>query len=106
MHGIIAVGLALAGPAAAGAEDEPVRKELTRLQGTWTMVALEIDGQVFEYPEGSRPRWLVKGNKVFNPRDGEQWGTLTVDPATTPKVLDLGGPGSERPREAIYRLEG
>jgi uncharacterized protein (TIGR03067 family) len=92
--------------AAADAKDDPAAKELARLQGTWKMVSLERDGRVFEYPEGSQPRWLVKGNRLLNAADEKEFATIVVDPSTTPKLLDQMRTGAKSAAEAIYTLDG
>jgi uncharacterized protein (TIGR03067 family) len=98
---LVAVGLLAAVCVAA---DKKSDQEL--LQGAWKMVSLERDGRVFEYPEGTQPRWVVKGNKLLKPDGGEQFATFTLDQAKSPKLLDLTNGEVKRAAEAIYDLDG
>ncbi len=89
---------------AAGPGDEPARKELAKLQGTWKLVAVEIGGQAFEYPDDVQLRWVVEDTRVTRMDDGKLLFALTVDPTAKPKTLDLTRMGTERSMEAIYSL--
>jgi uncharacterized protein (TIGR03067 family) len=86
-------------------EGQAARKELAKLQGTWKLVELEMDGQVFEYPEDTQPRWLVTETRVSRQEDGKQWASLAIDLASKPKLLDLTRVGAERSMEAIYSVD-
>jgi uncharacterized protein (TIGR03067 family) len=97
---LIVTALALAAGHRAGAGPE---KGPAPLQGTWKVVSLEIDGEVREFPE-TPLRWVIKGNKVLYA--GAPLADLTVDPATTPKNIDLGFLKPKRTYEGIYAVEG
>jgi uncharacterized protein (TIGR03067 family) len=93
-----ALALAAGRPAQAGSD-----KELSALQGTWKLVSLETDGELREFPE--KPlRWVIKGNKILYA--GAPLAVLRIDPATTPRSMDLGFLKPKRTREGIYVVEG
>jgi uncharacterized protein (TIGR03067 family) len=104
MARIAVIVLILLAPAFVPAAD-PARRELATLQGPWKMVSIKIGDRVFKYPEASQPRWLVKGNQLVNPRTGKSWATISVDPATTPKTLDLTHRDSRKVMEGVYALD-
>src|SRR2546425_2857560 len=72
--------------AAAGQNDNPSKKSLADLQGTWKLTSLEREGEVREFADRA-PRWVVKGDKVLY--GGEEVATLVPRPAATPQSLDL-----------------
>src|SRR5262249_10973984 len=93
-----AASLAHAQPA-----NDKVKKELAELQGVWRLVGFEVDGKEAILQEHKQIRWVVKDNKVFY--GGEQLARLTLDPATSPKCLDLDLVKAKRVHEGIYQLD-
>jgi uncharacterized protein (TIGR03067 family) len=87
-----------------------MKAELASLQGTWEIVALEVDGSTL--PEGAfaGSRIVVKGNSFATISMGATYGgTLGVDAAKTPKTLDLSfksGPEKGNTSLAIFELDG
>ncbi len=90
---------------------EETRKEMARLDGEWTMVSGEIDGQLL-------PDELRKTAKRVA-RDGETTVTMggrvfmkaqfTVDPTKKPKTIDYTfteGPTKGKTQLGIYELDG
>jgi uncharacterized protein (TIGR03067 family) len=94
---------ALASLAHAQPDGAKVKKELAALQGVWRLIGFEVDGQEAFLQEHKQLRWVIKGDKVIY--GGEEFAKLTLDPATTPKCLDLGLVKSKRDLEGIYKLE-
>jgi uncharacterized protein (TIGR03067 family) len=76
---------------AMGASEPQSDKE--RLQGTWLLVAMQIDGSD-QYDAKLRMKWTFSGDKVAGTGklDGEEksaLGTFTIDPTKGPKTIDL-----------------
>ena len=103
--------LALAVCLLGAAEEDAVRKEMSRLEGEWSMVSGEIDRQPL-------PAEYVKGAKR-TARDGETTvmigGRLfmkaryTVDSGKSPKAIDYAmtdGPTKGKTQLGIYELDG
>jgi uncharacterized protein (TIGR03067 family) len=104
---VIAVGLLMA----AGPEQDAVKKELAQLEGEWTMVSGEINGQAM--PE----QYVKTGKRVA--KDGvttiEIGGRLffrakyTIDATKKPKAIDYQfteGPTKGKTQLGIYELDG
>lgn len=96
--------------AGAGADD--AAKELEKLQGTWTVTIVELDGKPATDEQKKRVSQLVvKGDKYTILVDGKKidGGTLKVDPAKKPKVMDATpeeGPLKGKALAGVYELEG
>jgi uncharacterized protein (TIGR03067 family) len=82
--------------------------DLDRLQGTWIIVALEMDGE--EMPAGSPDgsKIVVKGNRFTTISMGAAYsGTIALDPVQEPKRFDLrftSGPEKGNTSLGIYEL--
>jgi uncharacterized protein (TIGR03067 family) len=72
------------------------------LQGVWKLVSVESNGTATDFTD-RQPRWVIKDKKVLYA--GEELAALTVDPATTPKVIDLSFRSSKKVYEGIYAVE-
>src|SRR5262245_59233447 len=94
---VAALTVAASRPAEAGD-----RKALRPLQGTWTLVSMEIDGQVQEFPDRP-PRWVIKGKTVRYA--GQPLAVLALDPTTTPPNMDLTFLKPKRVYEAVYAVD-
>jgi len=79
------------------------KKTLAALQGVWRLESIEMDGMEQEMIR-KPPRWIIKGNKVLY--GGEHLATLTLDPASSPKIIDLEFPKPKRTYEGIFSLTG
>jgi uncharacterized protein (TIGR03067 family) len=85
------------------AKKQAVQKELKRLEGTWGCRWLGRNGKKFEADGGlltiKGRRWYV-GEKAV--------ASFTIDPTTTPKVIDVTDLLEENGlmAEGIYRLDG
>jgi uncharacterized protein (TIGR03067 family) len=82
-------------------DDSASKKALAELQGTWKLTEFGIGDELSQ--EQMQPRWVVKGNKVFYA--GAELATLTLDPAGTPKIIDLAVAKSKKTLEGIYVVE-
>jgi uncharacterized protein (TIGR03067 family) len=93
-----AVSLAHAQPAGS-----KIKKELADLHGVWRLVGFEVDGKEALLQEHKQLRWVIKDDQVFY--GGHEFAKLTLDPAASPKCLDLGLVKSKRIYEGIYKLD-
>jgi uncharacterized protein (TIGR03067 family) len=82
-------------------------KDLDRLQGTWNIVSLEMDGQTMT---GGGARIVVRGDRFTTIAMGATYeGTVAVYQATAPKSFDLHfeeGPEKGNTSFGIYELDG
>lgn len=96
------------------AQDDAVKKEREKFQGTWQVVSSEEDGR-------PTPDFIVQSLKIEIKGDQltlkgveelmKKFGkvTLVIDPATTPKILDFkveSGSEKNNAYEGIYELKG
>lgn len=112
LFGLLVVGVLFTPIASAGdAKDEAINKDRKRIEGTWQITALEINGNKSKDED-------VKKLTVFNGSDG-MWsvrsegkeiskGTSTFDPTQQPKSIDFtptegGGKGDQF--LGIYQLK-
>ncbi|MEK6263131.1 MAG: TIGR03067 domain-containing protein [Planctomycetota bacterium] len=92
------------------AQDEAIKKDRKLIEGTWRVVALEIDGnksmeedaRKITVVNGSDGTWSLRseGNEICK-------GTSTIDPAKKPKTIDFTvteGEGKGNQYPGIYEL--
>jgi uncharacterized protein (TIGR03067 family) len=78
----------------AGGQDDVVKKELAKMQGTWCVVRGEEDGQPASDSLIEHLKWTVKGDRLtlkgLKPTE-DAAGTLqlSLDVSTMPKCIDL-----------------
>lgn len=81
-----------------------------RLQGTWSVTALEVDGQKLAGGMLSGARVVVTGDRFESLGMGETYeGALTLDESARPKAFDLkftSGPEKGNINRGIYELDG
>ena len=99
--------------AVVGADNSPeaVKKEMAQLEGEWSMVSGEIDGQPMpeNFLKGSKR--VAKAGETTVTIGGRQFmqAKFTVDPAKKPKALDYNltdGPNKGKILLGIYELDG
>ncbi|HJT77928.1 MAG TPA: TIGR03067 domain-containing protein [Gemmataceae bacterium] len=106
---VLVAGLSLA----AGDKDQAVQKEMSKLEGTWTVVRQEQRGNLVP-PVVSRRgglliedgtlKWLVSGREA-----GNQTADFAIDPTKSPKTIDIEitrGSFIGKKQLGIYRLNG
>ena len=80
------------------------------LQGSWSVVTLEVEGQRMPSEMLSAARIVVKGDRFQSLGMGATYeGTLKLDATITPKELDLtfaAGPEKGNTSLGIYELAG
>lgn len=106
----LALGIALLGSAIADDKADAAKKDQDKLQGTWTFVSMESNGEAV--PQGDPgPTITFAGNK-FTVKAGDavlQAGTQTLDPSKKPKAVDstvTEGEGKGTTMLGIYELDG
>ncbi len=91
--------------------DTVSERDLDRLQGTWTLVTMEIRGNSIP-PEKLRGRVAVIQGKMFTDRVGAEVlaaGTISLDAMPLPRTIDVkftAGSPKGQTSLAIYELVG
>jgi uncharacterized protein (TIGR03067 family) len=84
-----------------------MKPEIEKLQGTWNIVSLEVDGQ--KYPPGGS-RIAIRGDHFDSLNMGAEYsGTMAVNASASPKTFDLAfetGPEKGKVSLGIYELDG
>jgi uncharacterized protein (TIGR03067 family) len=104
----LAIGLLPAPPAAADASDEAIRKELQELNGTWLIRSMTIGGKELQ-EAASGQSWVIKDGTMMDGKGGEMAAVLKIDPARTPKCIDIlftAGPSKGTAMIGVYKREG
>jgi len=99
--GFVLIALAISSRAPAQGDRA---QELKQLEGTWDVIALEVDGKV--QPKEKAPKEiLISGNKLTGL--GPEM-TITLDPTRKPKWIDLAFKKKDKlyPIRAIYEIKG
>lgn len=78
--------------AADGPQDDAVKKDLEKLQGTWVLVSAERDGKKLSEEEVKKTKITIKNDTfVFPDASGigtSQKGIIKLFPSKTPKWMD------------------
>jgi uncharacterized protein (TIGR03067 family) len=86
-----------------------IKKERRKLVGTWKLVSCEAEGEKVpaEILKGEVVRWRITESAIISTVNNEGKGEdkYTVDPTTSPKVIDLTDKGGRR-TPGIYLLKG
>jgi uncharacterized protein (TIGR03067 family) len=107
--GLVAMSVALLA-GADGPEGVGAKGDRERLQGSWAMVSLEINGEKAPEEEVKAARLFVEGGRytpVFDERIISE--SFTLHPELTPKAIDFtytDGPRKGETVKGIYKLEG
>ena len=89
----------------AGLLSAPADKDADKLQGTWTIVSSEEDGQPVAKLKGVT--FTFAGEKVTMTQNGqEKKGTFKLDPDKKLKEIDLTEDGSGNSMKGIYSIDG
>jgi uncharacterized protein (TIGR03067 family) len=90
---ILCTGLLVFGPNAG----QDAKKELARMEGTWKVVSVVINGQELKEADIKDDRLIIKGDQ-FTLKGGKQTleGKVTIDPSKTPKHLDAEATGADK----------
>ena len=72
------------------AKEEAVNKDLKQLQGTWTVVSMEMDGKFLPDETRKKIKLTIQGeNFTFDNGKDTHGGLYKVDPTKDPKELDI-----------------
>jgi len=86
------------------------KKDLDKLQGEWTMSALEVEGKQVPPEKIEGTTLTIKGDKyIVTVKDKKHEVTITLDPSKEPKSIDMSfpdGPNAPKVGRGIYKLEG
>ena len=87
-----------------------MRQDLDRLQGIWSVTALEMDGQQMPAAMLADARIVIKGKRFTSTGMGAVYkGTLELDATTRPRQLNMkfdAGPEKGNTNLCIYELDG
>jgi uncharacterized protein (TIGR03067 family) len=96
--------------AADNPREEAAKKDLEKMQGTWTMAALEVDGKQVPEAKLQGTTLLIKDNKYIVQLKGQKFETVfQLDPTKKPKEIDMTfaeGANKDKVHKGIYSLEG
>jgi uncharacterized protein (TIGR03067 family) len=87
-------------------KDDAVKKDLQKLQGNWTVISIEMNGNKTPEDKIGDPKAVFKG-KQYSIHDFRL--TITIDPAKKPKTNNMDGKdGNGKPLSmiGIYEVEG
>ena len=100
----------VAGLALVPVQDNAAKKDLAALEGTWTLVGMEVDGQELPAEKLQGTVLTIRGNKYSVVARKQQHDVeITLDPGKAPKEIDmkfLDGPNKDRVGRGIYHLDG
>ncbi len=106
------IGLIALAVTTAWAEDNAaVKKDKAQLQGEWTMVSGERDGQAFSADFMKDSKRVAKEDEVTVTIQGQLFmkAKFTIDPSKNPKTIDYavsGGRYAGSTQLGIYELDG
>jgi uncharacterized protein (TIGR03067 family) len=98
--------------ASATAEDrEAVKKDMSALQGEWSMVSGSADGQAMPEEMRTQMKRVCKGDSITVTMGAETYlkAKIAIDPSAKPKTIDYemtDGPTKGKKQLGIYELNG
>jgi uncharacterized protein (TIGR03067 family) len=103
---VLPIALLLAADQPSGA----TKKDAEKLQGTWVMTALEVEGKALPEDKFKDVTLEIKGDKyTVTTGDKKHELTFTLDATKSPNEIDLvfpDGPNLPKRHKGIYELEG
>jgi uncharacterized protein (TIGR03067 family) len=103
------ISLAIVGAAAMAVSGRQAG-DVAKLQGTWALESVEIDGKAIPMDELKESRLTVKGQEyLFRFRDTRLDFTIKVDATQTPPAIDLvvaDGPEKGAVYKGIFTVDG
>jgi uncharacterized protein (TIGR03067 family) len=96
--------------AAAPPRANQAKKELARLQGTWVMAGLEVNGLEVPQKKLAGTTLVVRGDRyIVQVKNTTHQTTIQLDPSKNPKAIDMyfpDGPNLPRLSKGVYDLDG
>jgi uncharacterized protein (TIGR03067 family) len=94
-----------------GNPHEDAKKELANLQGEWSMISAERDGQALPKDFVRSSKRVCKGDQIIVTIEDKVFmrATIALDPSKKPKAIDYtvtGGLNKGEKQLGIYELEG
>ena len=87
-------------------ENDAVNEEMQQLEGTWSIVALEVGGKAMDPLDLTDSRLVFEGNRCDLVSGKRRIGcTFTVDPGKTPKWIDVTRTTDKVSWPGIYELK-
>jgi uncharacterized protein (TIGR03067 family) len=98
-------------PLAMAAEEDDLKKELAKFQGTWEATAVTDAGQKSPAENAAAIRIIFKGDEYTQLIQGQEVekGKLKIDPSKNPKTIDLdiqSGESKGLKQFGLYAFEG
>jgi uncharacterized protein (TIGR03067 family) len=96
--------------AAADAKDEAIKKDRKQIEGTWRVIALEINGNKAAEEDAKKLTVVNGSDGTWSLRSEDKeisMGTSTIDPTKKPKTIDFTvteGEGKGNQHLGIYQL--
>jgi uncharacterized protein (TIGR03067 family) len=95
----------------ASGDSEAIKKEMEQLEGEWTMVSGERDGQSLPEDLLKEAKRVAKAGETTVTIGGQLFlkARFTIDPAKKPKTIDYtltDGPNKGQSQRGIYELDG
>jgi uncharacterized protein (TIGR03067 family) len=108
---VLATALTLAVAADKPKEKEQAKKDLEKLQGTWVMAELEVNGALVPPEKIKGTTLVIKGDKyIVKVKDQTHQTTFKLDPSQKPRAIDMyfpAGPDSApKLSKGVYELDG
>lgn len=89
--------------------EDALQNDLKQLQGTWTVVSMEMDGKFLSEERRKKTKVTVDGEKfTFDTGDDSHEGLYKLDPSKDPKELNIvvtRGDEKGKTYLAIYKFE-
>ena len=93
-----------------GSREELAKKDLDKLQGTYIMAALEVDGKLVGEKRLEGTTLTIKGDKyIVKTKNVTTETVLRLDPTKDPKEVDMvfvEGANKDKAGKGIYKIEG
>ena len=104
---VLTAGLSLA---AGDGNKEHLDMEYAKLEGTWQVVSLEVDGMMIPKETIKNSKLIIK-SKEFTMKENiaTYKGTFSIDPSKKPKTIDIKfteGPEKGNTSLGIYEIDG
>jgi len=110
MHAQLLIVLATALAAVADKPKDQATKDLEKLQGTWVMSELEVNGALVAPEKLKGTTLVIKGDKyIVKVKDKAHQTTIKLDPSHKPKAIDMyfpAGPEAPKLSKGVYELDG